>query len=79
MRVLIVSPYLPHRAVGHGGGVSVRELARHLARRHETHLLALLRPGDADRIGEVAELGVEVHTVPFSDRGASGARRIAYV
>ena len=76
MRVLIISPYLPHRRVGHGGGVSVRELARHLARRHETHLLALLRPGDAGRVDEVAELGVQVHTIPFSDRGASGARRL---
>jgi glycosyltransferase involved in cell wall biosynthesis len=76
MRVLIISPYLPHRSVGHGGGVSVRELARHLARRHETHLLALLRPGDAGRVDEVAELGVQVHTTPFSDRGASGARRL---
>ena len=77
MRVLIVTPYLPHRSIGHGGGVSVRELTRHLARRHETHLLALLRPGDADRVDEVAELGAAVHTIPFTDRGASGARRLA--
>jgi glycosyltransferase involved in cell wall biosynthesis len=76
MRVLIISPYLPHRSVGHGGGVSVRELTRHLARRHETHLLALLRPGDAGRIDEVAELGVQVHTIPFPDRSASGAHRL---
>ncbi|MHB8078135.1 MAG: glycosyltransferase family 4 protein [Candidatus Krumholzibacteriia bacterium] len=76
MRVLIVSPYLPHRSVGHGGGVSVRELTRHLARRHETHLLALVRPGEDDLIDEVTELGVRLHPVPFVDRAAAGARQL---
>nr|MBC8426848.1 glycosyl transferase family 1 [bacterium] len=41
MRVMIVSPYLPHRRVGHGGGVSIRNMVRHLARRHETVLVSL--------------------------------------
>jgi polysaccharide biosynthesis protein PslH len=76
MRVLIVSPYLPHRHVGHGGGVSVRELVRHVARRHEAHLAALVRPGDEAAVGDLDELGARFHPIPFVDRGATGTRRL---
>ena len=26
MRIMVVTPYLPHRRVGHGGGTAVRDL-----------------------------------------------------
>lgn len=75
MRILLLSPYLPHRNVGHGGGVAVRDLLRHLARRHEVLLAALVRPGEPPLVAEVAGLGAEVLPLPYSDRSASGTGR----
>ncbi len=72
MRILVATPYLPHRGVGHGGGTAVRDLVRNLARLHEVHVFALLRPGEDRLIAEVESLGVRVVPVPFLDRGAEG-------
>ncbi len=71
MKILILSPYLPHATVGHGGGSAVRDLITHLARQHEVLLLSLLRPGEEIKIAEVEALGVRVKGLPFSDRNAS--------
>ncbi len=76
MRVMVVSPYLPHRLVGHGGGVSVRGLLSQLARRHDVTLCTLLRPGEADYLADVASLGVGIRAIPYADRGASGSQRL---
>ncbi len=77
MRMLIISPYLPHRHVGHGGGVAIRSMVRHLGQLHETTLISLERSGErglATAIG--AELGVTVHTIPFLDAGTRGLPRL---
>lgn len=76
MRVLVLSPYLPHRRVGHGGGTAVREMLRSLARRHEVTAACLLRAGEADLVDEVRELGVAVEPLPFRDRRAAGRQRL---
>jgi glycosyltransferase involved in cell wall biosynthesis len=75
VRIVVLSPYLPHRRVGHGGGTAVRGLVRHLARRHDVTLLSLLRPGESGLVAEVAELGAVVVGLPFAARGARGRRR----
>ncbi len=75
MRILVLSPYLPHSNVGHGGGTAVRGLVASLARTHEVHLFSLLRPGEADHVDDVAELGVSVTAVPFRDRRSRGRSR----
>jgi len=75
MRILIVSPYLPHSRIGHGGGTAVRDLIRELSRRHEVCLVSLLRPGEAELTDEIAT-GVTVETVPFRDRGVRGPGRL---
>ena len=72
MKILVVTPYLPHRAVGHGGGTAVRDLVTWLARGHEVLVAALVRPGESERISEVTELGVEVAAIPFRDKGTRG-------
>ena len=77
MRILVASPYLPHRRVGHGGGTAVRDLLRWLARRHEVTAACLVRHGEDDLVAEVRELGVEVAPLPFRDRGATGRSRAA--
>ncbi|MBU1074406.1 glycosyltransferase family 4 protein [bacterium] len=77
MLVMLISPYLPHRRVGHGGGVAIRDMVRHLGRRHEITLVSLERSGDRGLAAEVgAELGVDVRTIPFLDAGARGLPRL---
>ncbi len=79
MRILIVTPYLPHARVGHGGGTAVRDLTAALAKHHEVELVSLLRPDEAAYLGSVHDLGAAVHPVPFLDRTARGARRVPLV
>ena len=63
MRVLIVSPYLPHAAVGHGGGISTYHFARQLARRHEVELLCFCRNGEVERSQDLESHGVRVQSI----------------
>jgi len=72
----VLTPYLPHRRVGHGGGTAVRDLVGHLARRHEVLVVACVRPGEEDLMAEVEALGVRVSSLPFADRGARGLARL---
>ncbi len=76
MKIMVLTPYLPHSRVGHGGGTAVRDLVRHLARDHEVLLTAFLRPGEQARISEVEELGVRVAPLPFADQQARGLSRL---
>lgn len=72
MRILVLTPYLPHRRVGHGGGTAVRDLLTWLARRHEVTAACLVRPGEEELVDEVRALGVQVAPLPFAGRGARG-------
>jgi glycosyltransferase involved in cell wall biosynthesis len=75
VKVLVLTPYLPHRQVGHGGGTAVRDLVRNLAQQHEVLVASLVRPGEEDLVHQVEELGVQVASLPFVDRGAEGEQR----
>ncbi len=79
MKVLVLTPYLPHSRVGHGGGTAVRNLVKALSRLHRVDVVALVRPGEGALLDDVASLGVEVHGIPFVDRGARGYQRVALV
>ena len=80
MRVAILSAYLPHRHVGHGGGISTRNMVLHLGRLHEVTLISLLRPGETGLDAEVsADLGVSVVALPFLDSGTQGAARLELI
>ncbi len=79
MRILVLTPYLPHRRVGHGGGIAVRDLLSWLARRHEVTAACLVRPGERDLVEDVRALGVAVEPLPFADRHAQGAARARLV
>ena len=76
MKILILTPYLPHRRVGHGGGTAVRGLVTWLAKRHEVLVAALVRPGEEQLLGEIEELGARVAAVPFLDNKALGPARL---
>lgn len=76
MRWLVVSPYLPHPAIGHGGGTAVLQLCRALARVHDTRLLCYRRERETGLESSLVEAGVDVRTVDFRSEQASGASRL---
>jgi glycosyltransferase involved in cell wall biosynthesis len=76
MKILVLTPYLPHRRVGHGGGTAVRDLVTWLGKRHEVQVAALVRPGEKELIGEVEELGVSVAPLDYLDNRVAGPGRL---
>ncbi len=76
MKVMVLTPYLPHRKVGHGGGTAVRDLVTWLARDHQVLVVSLLREGEGELLGEVRDLGVKVVGIPFRDRNTRGLSRL---
>lgn len=79
MRWLVVSPYLPHPAIGHGGGTAVLQLCRALARRHETALLCYQREAEGGLQAHLEGHGVRVHTVPLRSEQARGLARLPLI
>ena len=79
MKILVLTPYLPHRRIGHGGGASVRDLVTWLVKKHEVRVAALVRPGEESLIREVEELGASVAPVKFLDTQAQGPARLELV
>jgi glycosyltransferase involved in cell wall biosynthesis len=76
LRILIVTPYLPHPHVGHGGGTAVRQFIRALAERHEVAVLSLRRPSEHAIADAALGDGVHLETVPFRDQSAHGWSRL---
>jgi glycosyltransferase involved in cell wall biosynthesis len=73
---MVLTPYLPHRRVGHGGGTAVRDLVRHLAVRHEVLVVSLMRTGEEHLVKDVENLGVKVAPLPFQDKNSQGIGRL---
>ncbi len=76
MRILFVSPYLPHGAIGHGGGTVIFELLRCLARSHEICLLCFQREGERGKERELVEAGVKVELIPYRSGEDRGLKRV---
>ncbi|HPF71164.1 MAG TPA: glycosyltransferase family 4 protein [Candidatus Krumholzibacteria bacterium] len=79
MNVMVLTPYLPHARVGHGGGTAVRDLVRALARSHRVRVVALMRPGEQARLDDVRALGAELNVIPYLDGTARGPELAALV
>jgi len=75
---MVITPYLPHRRVGHGGGTAVRGLVTALARKHTVMVLAFVRPGEAHLLEDVTALGVQAIGLPFCDQNTRGVARLAF-
>jgi len=75
VRILVLSPYLPHKNVGHGGGTAVRGLVKYLGQKHNVLLASLLRPGEQKCISDVEQLGIQVAPIPFTDTTSRGNQR----
>ena len=76
MKVMVLTPYLPHARIGHGGGTAVRDLITWLARKHDVLVASLLRPGEEDLVADVTALGAPVAALPFTDLKARGLSRV---
>ena len=79
MRWLVVSPYLPHPRMGHGGGTAVRQLCEELARHHDTTLLCFQRETESGLDAWLRTRGVDVHTIPWRSDQARGLARIGLI
>jgi glycosyltransferase involved in cell wall biosynthesis len=79
MRWLVISPYLPHPEIGHGGGTAVLQLCCELARHHEVTLLCFQREDEAGRERWLQGQGVEVRALPWRSDQARGLARIGLI
>ncbi len=61
MKILIVSPYVPHPQSGHGGGVFMYRMIERLVRRHDVTLISFSDESE-DRLGEdLRKLNLKCH------------------
>ena len=76
LRLLILTPFAPRLDAAHGGGKSLAQLVRELARRHRVALLCLRAEGDPstdDAIREACEL---VEEFPLRGTGRNPVERL---
>lgn len=64
MKVLIVSPYMPHPLSGHATGVFMYGLLEHLTRRHEVTLVSFCDQQELALVEDLERLSLEVHAIP---------------
>lgn len=83
MKILVVTPLLPHSKVLHAGGKAVYWTLLELAREHEVSLLTRLAPDEVGYEGDVEALCHEVrkvrHDVPVASTGRVLERVGTYV
>ncbi len=70
MKILVVSPVLPYRNVGHGGGVILFHLIEALSKHHEVALAAMYEPSETEKIAEVKETLKVVCATPRCETSA---------
>lgn len=66
MRILVVSPFLPHLSAPHAGGKLMSSLLTHLAAHHSVVLVSRLFPGEEGPAALLAQQGIETHLIPCS-------------
>jgi glycosyltransferase involved in cell wall biosynthesis len=66
MRILLVTPFVPHRRAGHGTATVASRVVEHLAAKHELSVVTFC-DGDRDRglVEELERLGISVTALPF--------------
>jgi len=65
LRILIVTPYLPHSRIGMAGGLLIRDMIRYLARKHRVSLLSMVSQGEDKYVSELEQICDRVETVKF--------------
>lgn len=76
MRILYLTPFVPHRRVGHGTATVASHVVEHLARRHSVEVACFtFRPEEEELAEELRRSGIPVATLPF--RNTAWRRRQA--
>lgn len=65
LKILIVTPYLPHLRIGMAGGLLVRDMIKYLARKHHVSLLSMISQGEDKYVPELEQICDRVETVKF--------------
>src|SRR6266404_2985718 len=68
MKILIVSPYLPHPFSGHGAGVFIYNFILHISRTHEVALISFCDKRERVLAADLKQLPIELHIVPREKR-----------
>jgi glycosyltransferase involved in cell wall biosynthesis len=64
VKILFISPYLPHPLSGHGGGVYLYDMLRHLSAAHTVSLLCFADAREMTLAPDLGSLPVTVQLVP---------------
>jgi glycosyltransferase involved in cell wall biosynthesis len=70
MKILIVSPILPYRNVGHGGGAILFRLIEILSRRHQLFLAAMYEPFEKEKLVELQSMLEIICAMPRKETSA---------
>ncbi|HEY6192839.1 MAG TPA: glycosyltransferase family 4 protein [Bacteroidota bacterium] len=73
MKILLVSPYLPHPLSGHGTGAFMYGLLTKIAPRHEVTLVSFCDKRELGLAGDLRALPIRLHAVP---RGKGGQANV---
>lgn len=76
MRILFLTSDIPYRSIRHGGGELNFNTLCHLARSHEIHVLAFVRPEEERFLNELRDVCREVRAVPAWRGTLSRLRRL---
>ncbi len=79
MRILVLSPYLPHHRIGHGGGISTYKMLVYMAAHHDVTCLCFRRSGEESFAEDLTSRGVRVVPVDFRSDHDSGLDRVALI
>lgn len=56
MKILVITPFFPHRKVHHAGGKLTYEIIKGLAAKHDIYLFARIEPGEIEFLDEMRSL-----------------------
>ncbi len=63
MKILIVTPYLPHPKCGHGGGTYLYHFLNHLSKKHQITLASFADDREIELVNDLGQLPIELHTI----------------
>ncbi len=64
MKILFISPYLPHPLSGHGGGVYLYDMLRHISRNHTVSLICFADARETKLAPDLHSLPITVQLIP---------------
>ena len=64
VKILLISPYLPHPQSGHGGGVYLYDMLRHMAGEHTVHLICFADARETALAPGLRSLPITVQLIP---------------